>query len=504
MDQWIATLRSSHLLPILLQEEDLEPKTLDRLIRATVVLPSPLFPLPTLGQPVPSANGYVRPYALGDLQMVRQRLLGYRSGEIARIVNVMPGERKEWSLKRNKSQWHEEHQENVNLERTEQTQSEQQTDFVAETLKTLAGKNKSTQFKNFQTNYGPPTTATLNGGWDVTTTPKEPGKKEASRFAREILGQTQTHISRQVILKRRFHQMDSHQECERAILDNRQNASPVQGVYRWLNKVLYTQVVRYGIRLLLNVRLFDPGRLLCADAQMAQSDFFQRPPQLQDFNIHSFEDITPSNYAQLAAVFQVQHLQPPPEPLKTVSAGLSGQGDTQVTLPEGYLAQSAWINVALNEGIQTVVQGLVGTTAFSCQPGSQQSLSLQGETGQIPIAASGQAFSASPPESVDNFFLNVVVQTVPGQRLMAEWQISVYQSLVLAQNEAIKRSWGHDQLPQKKLSPQAIGLWEHQALKRGSFSIFLGLAESLVGSEPSSPPNGPYHDPGLNPFLERA
>jgi hypothetical protein len=54
-------------------------------VAATLVLPAKLFVLPSGAAPV-------LPYAIGELQLVRQRLARYALGEVSRIDNVMKGE----------------------------------------------------------------------------------------------------------------------------------------------------------------------------------------------------------------------------------------------------------------------------------------------------------------------------------------------------------------------------------------------------------------------------
>jgi hypothetical protein len=84
---------------------DLAPGQIALLANATIVLPSEVFPL---SPPSASSNGvaagWIAPYAVGDLRMVRQRLLRYAPGEIARIETVVRGERREISNRTRRQQ----------------------------------------------------------------------------------------------------------------------------------------------------------------------------------------------------------------------------------------------------------------------------------------------------------------------------------------------------------------------------------------------------------------
>jgi len=89
-----------HLLRYLTGRCDAPPAdaALVALAQATIVLPAGIFPLPPAGASPglsPSDRGRrIAPYAIGDLQMVQQRLVGYALGDIARVESVMPGERR--------------------------------------------------------------------------------------------------------------------------------------------------------------------------------------------------------------------------------------------------------------------------------------------------------------------------------------------------------------------------------------------------------------------------
>src|SRR2546427_10247444 len=63
---------------------------------ATLLLPSPVFPLPAAGpaRAEEPSSIPIQPYAIGELQQVKRRLLGYALGEVSHIESVMADERK--------------------------------------------------------------------------------------------------------------------------------------------------------------------------------------------------------------------------------------------------------------------------------------------------------------------------------------------------------------------------------------------------------------------------
>lgn len=70
-----------------------EEKKINDLLNATIVLSEIIFPLPPFLNSVKTTNT-IAPYAIGNLQMTKYKLVRYETGEIASITSVMPGEKR--------------------------------------------------------------------------------------------------------------------------------------------------------------------------------------------------------------------------------------------------------------------------------------------------------------------------------------------------------------------------------------------------------------------------
>ncbi|MFM2059038.1 MAG: hypothetical protein RLY71_3423, partial [Pseudomonadota bacterium] len=232
---------------------------------ASILLPEPVFPLPSAGgaQASPPAGhvpGWVEPYAIGDLQMVRQRLLRYRTGEVARIENIMPGERREVSHRRSRQQLDQVQLQSSDGEHFQDEGGDKRSDLLEAVRKTVAEQSVTQHYQDFKTSYGPPTQATLDGQWTRTTKPgTEAGLQDLTRFAREVLDKTVHRIHRSISQQRIRSTLDQHEEEVRSTVDNTNNAHGRNVVYRWLNEVHEAQVVHYGRRLMLEFVLNRPA-----------------------------------------------------------------------------------------------------------------------------------------------------------------------------------------------------------------------------------------------------
>ncbi len=502
-EQLIRTIRMSHFLPRLLSQLTLNREEIIEYANASVVLPQPVFPLPANGSISGLSPGWVKPYAVGDLQMVRQRLLGYRGGEIARIVNVMPGERKEISRRSRKATIETQNTTEKHSKKSRHFNSQKESNLSDEVTKTIVGKTKSINYSDFKTNYGPPTTATLSGGWDEAWTTNSPGQKQATRFAREVLDESRSSLARQVSEVRQLQVTDETEESENSVVDNVQGDCAIVGVYRWLNKVLEATVVRYGARFLVEMEICQPGRFLAAPLALSGTRNLEPPVTLASLGVTRFTDITAQNYADLAASLGVTQIEPPPEATKTVSAVFNGHSEQVIELPDGYQANLAVINCVMGEGTAiSRVQGALGQKQFVCQPGKSVSLVMDAETSQVPAAVSATAVAMSPPEVIDSFQVIMVVTTQPTTNRMTRWQIDTYQQLSNAAQEAQRSFYAITDANQR--SPSAEVDMERRAIKRAGFAVLMQHAESKTGSQPyGSPDDSAELAPAMSQFIDR-
>ncbi|MFS2033842.1 hypothetical protein ACEN8I_07410 [Polaromonas sp. CT11-55] len=462
---------------------------INALLHATPVLSEQVFPLPAAqgaeaASPPPALPGWIEPYAIGELQMVRQRLLRYQCGEIARIENVMRGERREVTHKRTHRQLDELRQSSGEKQLLQNDAADERSSLQEEARKTVAGVVETNQYNNFTSSYGPPTQATLDGSWSKTVQPgAAPGLDDTTRFARDILSKTVNRISRSVSLTRASSTMSQTEDSVVSLVDNTAGTHSLRGVYRWLNKVYEACVVNYGQRLMMEFMVCKPAAAFIAGEQaVAGQDFVKPLPPLR-LHIATFKDIQPGNYAGLGAYYGVLDLAPPPLAQRFASATLRDGEEKQIAVPAGYCATKAFVAyVSAPTGLPAPVV-LVGRQAIT-PPGPPEGTALSGEDDSVPVSVLDYPPGISPPSDAQ-VQVNVEIQCAPSERCMDEWRIRIYAAVMRAYQERLAayqvRVEGGPQGRAATRSPLANRQIEQRELRNACLRLLLERMLMLTG-----------------------
>lgn len=492
-----------------LQPQTLSPSQRADLGAAQVLMPPAIFPLPPAaggGGSPPELTGWIEPYAIGDLQMARQRLKGYAPGEIARIENIMRGERRETSSRRLRR--HEEQQsfDSREAQQLQTDDADQGSSLLEEARKTIAERSVSNNYDNFQSSYGPPTQATLNGSWTRQVKSGLPGADDTTRFAREVLSKTVSRITRKVGSLRTTTTLSQTEELVSSVIDNAAGGSDIRAVFRWLNKVYEARVVNYGARLMMEFAICRPAAAYLADETALEDVRLAKPLPPSDLGVDTFEDITRNNYARLCAYYGVTELQPPPPESKLAALSLRASEEKQTPIPSGYWAVSA--TVACAEPSASAPTVLVGGKPAAV--GAVTDLAPYGEAASLPVSASAIPPSLSPPSDGD-VLLNIELSCAPTPSAMDEWRIGIYGVIVRAYREEIERYRAATRVaaPVARRSPLAYRRIEQQALRAACDALLMQRRATLTGEslQPSSPPtpadvNAPRYIQFLDAALE--
>jgi len=487
--------------PALAQPPFLTTQQIHSLLHATPVLSAQVFPLPpaqaaTRASSPPGLPGWIEPYAIGDLQMVRQRLLRYQCGEIARIENIMRGERREVTNKRTHRQLDELHQSSGEKQLLQNDAADERSNLQEESRKTVAEVVETNQYNKFTSSYGPPTQATLDGSWSKTVQPgATPGLDDTTRFARDILNKTVNRISRSVSLTRSSSTMSQTEDSVVSLVDNTAGTRSLRGVYRWLNKVYEACVVNYGQRLMMEFMVCKPAAAYIAGEQaMAGQDFVKPLPPLR-LHIATFKEIQPGNYAGLGAYYGVLELEPPPLAQRFASATLRDGEEKQIAIPSGYCASKAFVGyVSVPTGLPPPVV-LVGRQTVTA-PGNPDGTALFGEDDSVPVSVLDYPPSLSPPAD-PQVQVNIEIQCGPSDRCMDEWRIRIYAAVMRAYQERLAaynlRVEGGPQGRAATRSPLANRQIEQRELRNACLRLLLERMLTLTGMDSqgstSSPPS---------------
>ena len=494
-----------------LSAADLGEPQCNSLAHASLLLPADLFPLPPAVQASPpsgTAGGWIEPFAVGDLQMVRQRLVGYSAGEIARIENVIRGERREVSSRQGRREVESRERTAGEEQCLESESGDERTDLLAETSRTVAGKTITDGYNDLTANYGPPTQGTFNGSRTRVTLAGAPGVEDVTRFAREVLSTTVSRISRRVGSLRSSSKTSHAEDAVVSVIDNSAGEGDVCAVYRWLNKIYEACVVNYGNRLMMEFIVPLPGARF-RDRHFAKEE--RRglvPPPPASLGINSFKDITGTNYPGLCAIYGVTDIQPPPQPAKVVAAVLRGGEETQIAIPPGYSARTASAAcVTIPPGL-TPPSILVGCQAVAA--GATVPLDPLGQDLTVPIAVAESA-GASPPAAPESV-VTVEIGCEPTQNAMDQWCIDIYGGIVAAYRDSLvlrreRRLEGDGTSPRR--SALACREIEKRALRHSCTRLLLDRAASLTAGAvpaPASSPPAPaeFAEPRYLQFIDQA
>lgn len=534
-EQLTQVLIVEHALLRLLEPTSILPSIdeLAALGKTVVTLPDAIFPLPPVSSAasvdspptaIPAASSTaedpsIAVYAIGDLQMVKQRLRGYQLGELANVESIQAGEQRE-SVRREKQQT----QTSTTQTRVEGAGQDQQKQTTASSLSNavlgeLASTTSATNYQNFSTSYGPPTTATLNGGWTAEHKPSgPPSRQDVTRFARDILSRTVNRMTREVTEMRTISALDESESTITSLVDNRAGKSNRRAPYYWLNKVYDAYVVNYGNRMIIEMIVAQPAARLLQKARNPTSIASEQPAPPATLGIDSYEDITEHNFPMLVARYPGSDMPMPPEPQKILSLTLRAGEQRALTLPDGYQAVSASLAYAVPLELSSItIQGIIGQTPFQHdEPANSpttgtHTFQLNSETGDLAVAIdSTQLLSLSPPEvATGELLVTLNVVTQPSAYTMDEWRLHVFQAIHRTYTDLLKSWRNRDTAPVVGMptgpADHRTGLGasarlrtiERQELKNAAIDLLFVNTYHRIGGDMPSTLSGPSTDMGL-------
>ncbi|MCF6282670.1 MAG: hypothetical protein L3J28_10785 [Candidatus Polarisedimenticolaceae bacterium] len=465
------------------------PESLQQLANAPVLLPATLFPLPTSPQthspPLSPPRGWIEPYAIGDLQMLRQRFLRYQAGDIAHIENVMAGERRKILHKKANRQL--ELQEESTLQSTTEstTTARHEEKHLDELRRTVTESTITDDYQGLKTSYGPPTQATTNGTVTHATTGQKPGCRDRTSLARKVLDKSINHINRSVGALRSNSILNETEEARESVFDNSTSSTNCIGLYRWLNRIYQAYVVNYGVRLMLEFIVEDPAAHFLKQLRAQLGLDLEKPLTLAQQGIEKYTDVDRENSTRLAAYYGVEDITPPPSQYKVVSASLRSGEEISLTIPTGYQVYAVKLEglSPLQHDQQAVV--LVGGQAMTA-PSTLQGLNLFGEENNLSAIANDTLISLSPP-SGDNVVLSIRVTCQLTPDALRSWQIKSYNVLAEGYKKRAERFCLQTEVWRNKFQQPAsvIRGIERESLKRDCVALLLARHTETTGNQPT-------------------
>lgn len=379
------------------------------------------------------SHAIVRPVGIGNLQVVRQELIGYEAADISHIENVMPGELMRRVTRR------EETSELILTEERETTQSEerdlqttQRNELATESQKEASQQTVATQDQTTTTNYG------------------RLVENSKTNYARSVTDRAVNKLT-QMVRQQRV-QREKKVFSDRAVheLNNATGNEPIRGIYQWVDKKYNTRIINIGKRLLYDVVVPEPASFLIDSLKTAaQPENFQlnRPsePWVTPAGLHA------GNYMSWAALYGVTgQVSPPPEEFlvtvaearpKTSGSEIKAYGTSLISqvfdaftiqVPEGYKAISAYVqrtNVNYNPGqtLGHVMEVFLGGH-YHVRFGPDHNFlskhfTMNGESGAMPVT-----LRSYNPVLQFNFAIGINCQRT--DKAMEQWQLKTHAAIM--------------------------------------------------------------------------
>lgn len=479
------------------------PLRLQEGLEATVVLPAPVFPLPpavpVAGLALPWPDAGILPFAIGDLQRVKERLVRYQLGEVGHIENVMAGERKT----RRQLERQREDRSSLSSDTAMQDDSDS-TQARSDAFEQHAKSVLHEQFKqDYSTTYGPPKEATATGSItllpNADNVPTRADADDRSALGREITQHAVRRYARQLGTLRRERVRREQEHEVGHVIDRRGLDTGTRGIYRWVNAVHRCWVETVGQRLVLELFVPQPARDVIASALQFAGVPLTRPLPLSEFGVDTFEDIAldadaPAYYAALAARYGVDDIALPPPLLQTRAAVFETDpplSATLLALPEGYAARSAVAVLGSSDPALAASLSIGGTRVELTIDGSTPPapIDLAGQCGMLPLAfalALPVPVTSASGEVAPRFTLTVQVDCEATPDLLGRWRSAVYARLQQAYRAQLAAYLDASQMrsaPQTQRNTLAQRKLVRDTLQRRGLQAFVALARRRIGED---------------------
>jgi hypothetical protein len=505
--------------------------------RNVVLNPPTIFANPAVPLPV-----LARQPGVTDLSVVNDEWNRYIPGELANVVNVLPGEALDSRT------FHLEKTVNTTASSTQQTTSSTVTNsqttssVLSQTATNTASTNIGAHAQVEASGSFGPMQIKTNVGAQVQTS-----KSSSTTLARTIAMQTVASsvktVSETITQAQSNRTTIKDTDTQRHKLANTAANPTIVGLYRWLSVVHRCQVVTYPNRLILEFEIPEPGAWLrwalyaqpdtpWSNANPGPFSTDGNPLQQPDANgtignLIAPTAITPALASNLAGRWRIQGLsQPPP---KTVTVGQSyslpttnpgAVNDNSISVPDGYVATTWNATMSIEGGDDAhftdiwVSVGSLGVDSTFANPGN-----VRAQTQQFNITSQqvGGINTGTIPVNIYGFYTlggacNVTVNceqiTDAGGNgvLYLQWQQNVFDEAVSAYNTLLS-NYNQERVAraQQQSGPIVVGppdlnlARSVMELKKLVIQNLLGqpLAPNELWNPPAGPPNN--YGPSLNP-----
>jgi hypothetical protein len=446
---------------------------------------------PSATEPVasgpPVSSTFVKPLGNADLCVVRTHISRYERAEVASLENVLPGEKLTHTSHRLEES-----------ESTDTTESEQTS--VAALAQITAEQNNGK------------TTAQAVGAGRGPLTSDGP-----QSFSKSVTDTVSSTLSKRNLTSSVLRQLRRNEDDVEHLLDNKDGANPLYGVYQWLDRVYQAQVFSYGSRLLYDLIVPEPAALF-REALSRGRGQGALPPKPARFTLPA-DELTAYNWSYYATGHQATGVEAPPETQIIVTENFGGKApdpfsgelnantlefaeSRSTRVPKGFKATKYRVIAMASGWTPNVLRIVIGSKQIAIDgnwSGKLFSGKLDGEVESLPVALIADGNGQDPGVSTLAVAIEIICE--PTADAIAAWQTKTY-GQILAGNkqrfadyeEQLANLDATARLRLQSLAPDRQRSIIRDELKRTTLAILTNQNFSTFNAERADSLGFPYPD----------
>lgn len=376
---------------------------------------------------IPQTKGKVTPSGIADLIIVKQQLKGYQGRDVAHVENVLKGELKSREHRKFNQTISDDFIETETLKTEEkELETTDRFEISREASKTIKEEASLKAGLSLSGSYGPTVSFSVSAEGSLNTS-KEEATKTASSFSKSVTQKSVEKITTRILQSNRIIVTTEVEEKNIHKLDNTAGNGNISGVYQWIEKIYEAQMFNYGLRMMFDFMIPEPGAYLVAAMEKAHSNklIIQKPIE---FTLLP-NQLTEANYNFWINAYGVSGITPPPEEYITKSLNYSaGGGDAKadyyhsgiIQIEEGYVAIYSSLGVVRNQwNGNHAIDVIIGNRAHRFTDGDWiWQTSLNNETDSVPFALT--------TNDVSDIAVALEVKCQRTSRAYKKWQLDVH------------------------------------------------------------------------------
>ena len=342
-----------------------EPDMRSGLLSALLRLPSPV-------RPPPPANLTASGLGIGVQKTIDQTFEGYRVGQIAEIVSLLPGERLTRVDRRRALIGRVDDEQTLKQRHDERVARDEVSGDLTQSLRDTLGQGEIIRDYTgltFDEDAWPE--LAVSGNWWGQDGRQDRELSRAAKYVQTLSRHAAGRIADRIQRSRAEVLVRDQETAETRRIDNSASALALNGAYRWLDRIDRLRLREVGRRLVLELLLDKPAAAMLAVLQAQPHMEPPLPPSTWSIATtpSGYATVDASNYQSAAAAYGLE-LAPPPAASLTVSVRLDQQARAGVLdIPPGYSASSVTL-AYLTANQASPLSALVGATPVTFPPPS--------------------------------------------------------------------------------------------------------------------------------------